>query len=169
MEEERAQEIYNRIKEEGLKAIDDYILTRSSEELFLDFKKSADDGKGKTLHPNDRNNLAKAISGFGNSEGGVIIWGIDCSRDSDGADVARAKHPIENVARFVSLLQSAVSACTIPPHSKVENFSIAENGKNSGFVATLITKSTSAPHQCVNDYKYYMRAGSSFTPVPHAV
>jgi len=169
MAEGRAQEIYNRVKKEGRKAIEEYISTRSSEGLFLDFKRSADDGKGKTLHDKDRNNLAKAISGFGNSEGGVIIWGIDCSKDCDGADVAKAKYPIENVARFVSLLQGAISACTVPPHPKVENFGIVENGKKSGFVATLITKSTSAPHQCINDYKYYMRAGSSFTSVPHAV
>lgn len=169
MEEERAKEVYNRIRKEGFKAIEGYIITRSSEEFFLDFKRSADDGNGKVLHGNDRNNLAKAISGFGNSEGGVVIWGIDCSKDYDGADVAKAKHPIENVARFVSLLQSAISACTIPPHAKVENFGVVEEGKNSGFVATLIPKSTSAPHQCINDYKYYMRVGSSFTPVPHAV
>lgn len=48
MAEGRAQEIYNRIKKEGHKAIEEYISTRSSEELFLDFKRSADDGKGKT-------------------------------------------------------------------------------------------------------------------------
>lgn len=169
MERERAREIYSRIKKEGIEVIEEYINTRKSEELFLDFKRSADNGQGKTLHDSDRSNLAKAISGFGNSEGGVVIWGIDCSKDCDGADIAKAKYPIDNVTRFVSLLQSAISSCTLPPHSKVENFCVANKDKNSGYVITLIPKSTSAPHQCIKDYKYYMRAGSNFAPVPHAV
>jgi hypothetical protein len=38
-----------------------------------------------------------------------------------------------------------------------------------GFVATLIPQSSHAPHQVVNGNLYYMRAGSNFVPVPHAV
>ncbi len=169
MEAERAREIYNKIKKDGLEAIDEYIAVRKAEELFLDFKRSADNGKGKFLDQTDRNNLAKAISGFGNSEGGVIVWGVDCSKDFDGADVAKAKHPIETVDRFVSLLQNVVSGCTTPPHSKVENHGIKQQGKASGFVITLVPKSMSAPHQCIYDYRYYLRAGSNFSQVPHAV
>ena len=69
----RAEEIFQKLKREGEAAIDEFILSRQSEELFLDFKRSHDGGKGKRLHDRDLNNLAKAISGFGNSEGGVII------------------------------------------------------------------------------------------------
>jgi hypothetical protein len=75
---DRAEEIFNRINEKGEAAIDDFILTRASEELFLAFKRSSDNGAGRILSQTDRNNLAKAVSGFGNSEGGVIVWGIDC-------------------------------------------------------------------------------------------
>lgn len=166
---ERAKEIYNKIKEKGIEAIDEFILERRSEELFLDFKRSADNGKGKFLHQNDRNNLAKAVSGFGNSEGGVIVWGVDCSKDFDGADVAKAKYPIDNVEKFVSLLQGAISGCTIPPHSKVENYGIKEQGKSSGFVVTYIPQSMSAPHQAIHKSQYYMRVGSNFAPVPHGI
>ncbi len=169
MEKERAREIYENIKKEGLKAIDDYIVTRQPEELFLDFKRSGDNGAGRTLHQDDRKNYAKAISGFGNSEGGVIIWGVDCSVDCDGADVAKARFPIENVERFLSLLQGAVSNSTIPAHSRVENYGIRQEGKQSGFVVSLIPKSMNAPHQVINNLQYYMRSGSSFSPVPHSV
>ena len=101
----RAEEIFERLKSDGVSAIDEFILNRQSEELFLDCKRSADHGRGpRTLHATDRDNLAKAISGFGNSEGGVIIWGVDASVDMDYADVARAKVLIENVARFKSWL-----------------------------------------------------------------
>ena len=165
----RAEEIFDRIKNNGESAIDEFILNRQSEELYLDFKRSADNGRGqRVLHSTDRDNLAKAISGFGNSEGGVIVWGVDASIDFDHADVARAKFPIENVARFKSWLEGSVSGRTIPAHTGVQNHAI-EIGEGKGFVATLIPKSELAPHQSIFDSRYYMRAGSSFFPVPHSV
>lgn len=165
----RAEEIFEKLKREGEAAIDELIMIRQSEELFLDFKRSANNGRGpKVLHETDRNNLAKAISGFGNSEGGVIIWGVDASPDADYADVANAKKPIENISRFVSWLEGTVSGRTVPPHIGIQNYPI-DIGSGKGFVATLITKSERAPHQAIPEQKYYMRAGSNFVPVPHAV
>ena len=112
---ERCLEIYERIKERGQAAIEEFIADRRSEDLFLDFKRSSDDGNGNRLSNNDRKNLAKAISGFGNSEGGVIVWGVDCSLDVDGADVAHTEVFINNPTRFSSLLQGVISGCTVPP------------------------------------------------------
>jgi len=66
----RAEDIFDRIVEQGEAAIDEFIQTRASEELFLDFKRSADHGHGTALHQNDRANFERAVSGFGNSEGG---------------------------------------------------------------------------------------------------
>lgn len=169
MQEERARDIFNQIKSKGIKAIDYYIKSKKAEELFLDFKRSANDGESDILDLNDRNNLSKAISGFGNSEGGVVIWGIDCSKDFSGADVAKAKKPIKNIQRFVSLLQSAVSGCTVPPHINVENYLIKGKRKNEGYAITLIPKSNNSPHQTIYNNQYYIRAGSSFVPSPHTV
>lgn len=165
----RAEEIYQRVLTEGVAAIEEFIAQRKAEELFLDFKRSADNGSGRRLHQNDRNNLAKAISGFGNSEGGVIIWGIDCSPGDDYADVARAKYPIQDVRRFLSWLEGATSGCTIPPHAGVKNHPIEIDEEGNGFVATLIPKSNHAPHQVVGKMQYYIRAGSDFVPTPHGV
>lgn len=164
----RAEEIFQKLKREGEAAIDEFILIRQSEELFLDFKRSHDGGKGKRLHDRDLNNLAKAISGFGNSEGGVIIWGVEASPDIDDADVAKARMPIVNVARFVSWLEGTVSGRTVPAHIGVQNHAI-DIGSGNGFVATLIPKSERVPHQAIPEEKYYMRAGSNFMPVPHGV
>src|SRR5207249_1986644 len=38
-----------------------------------------------------------------------------------------------------------------------------------GFAISYIPKSPVAPHQAVQVMQYYMRAGSSFVPVPHGV
>lgn len=165
----RAFELFSRIEKSGEPAILDFVTDRQSEELFLDFKRSADNGAGRRLHDNDRNNLSKAISGFGNSEGGVIIWGIDCTRDTDGADVARARVPIQNVRRFVSWLEGAVSGCTVPPHQGVRSIAVQQNDIGDGYAITLIPKSNHAPHQAVGRLQYFIRAGSDFVPTPHAV
>lgn len=165
----RAEEIFERIRQNGGIAIDEFIMTRKSEELFLDFKRSADNGTGRVLHSTDRDNLAKAISGFGNSEGGVIVWGVDCSKDKDYSDVAHSKVPIQNVKRFLSWLEGVVSGCTIPPHSGIQCHYISINAKDDGFVISYIPKSIHAPHQVIGKNQYYIRAGSNFVPTPHSV
>src|SRR5262245_18842226 len=113
----RAWDIFRRLQAEGEAAIDEYIVQRASEEPFLDFKLASPDG-------NDRHSLAKAISGFGNSEGGVVVWGVDCRPHAERGDVAHAKAPIDNPQRFKSKLEGAVSGCTVPPHSGVQHFVI---------------------------------------------
>jgi hypothetical protein len=149
----RPKVILEEILHKGESAIDDFIIDREAETLFLDFKRSADNGGGKKLHQNDRTNLARAISGFGNSEGGIIVWGVDCREDEDYADVAQAKFPLIDPQRYRSWLESAVSASTIPPHSEVEHHVIlSENGKE-GYVITYIPKSNHAPHQVISSGK----------------
>jgi hypothetical protein len=166
----RAEDLFRRLSDQGEANIDQMIQDRQSEELFRDFKRSADGGGGPRLHQTDRENLAKAISGFGNSEGGVILWGVDCRDLPAVGDVAQARVPIQNPQRFLSWLEGAVSGCTLPPHPGVRQVAIEQPGSHTGFVATLVPRSYLAPHQCVLGRPYYyIRAGSDFLPAPHGV
>lgn len=164
----RCDELFDRLREGEIGAIQTLIEEREFEQFFLDFKRSSCDGRDAHLSAIDRKNLAKAISGFGNSDGGVIIWGIDCSGGADGADVAQFEVAIENPRRFAAQLEGAVSGLTIPPHSSVENL-VIERDDATGFVVTLIPRSNRAPHRTVNSPQYYIRAGSNFVPAPHEV
>jgi hypothetical protein len=164
----RAEDLLERISSLGEVAVDELILERQCEELFLDFKRSSDDGAGIRLSNADRANLAKAISGFGNSEGGIVVWGVDCRPIEPHGDVARAKFKIENPRRFKSWLEGAVSGLTVPSHPSVSNL-VIEDELGKGFVITHIPRSYLSPHQCIRPTQYYMRAGSNFEPVPHGV
>lgn len=164
----RAEELFERIIAGGQAAIDEFISTRTSEELFLDFKRSTDNGNGVRLHQRDREHLAKAISGFGNSEGGVIVWGIDCSETPDNADVAHTRFPVTNPTRFKSWLEGVVSACTVPAHSGVRHHTIPIDADN-GYVVTHIPTGLGAPYQAIYVKRYFIRAGSDFVPTPHEV
>ena len=165
----RGDDFFKRITSRRVQAIDELIRDRETECLFLDFKRSADGGTGGKLHANDRDNLGKAISGFGNTEGGVIVWGVDCSGLPKDGDVAKAKVPIQNPQRFQSWLEGAVSGCTVPPHPGVVNQVIEIESGSKGFVVTHVPRSYLLPHQTVAKMVYYIRAGSSFTPASHSV
>ena len=165
---DRATELFNRVIEKGTKSIDEFIENAESEELFLDFKESSDRGCNSKLSKEDLSNFGVAVSGFGNSQGGIIIWGVRCKKKEDGSDVAYGKIPIENPKRFRSWLEGCVSGRTLPPHPTVRNY-VMEAENNSGYIVSLISKSDHAPHQEIKTLNYYMRAGSSFVKVPHDI
>lgn len=166
----RAEDIFEKLIYFGEDAIDEFLQNLQTEELFLDFKQAASDGKSmRTLHPNDRRNLGKAISAFGNSEGGVLVWGIECSRDLDIGDVAKAKVKVKNVHRFLSWLENAISGCTIPSHNKVRNHIISCDKDGNGYLATYIPKSDIAPLMTTTGSQIYIRSGSNNVPAPYAV
>jgi predicted HTH transcriptional regulator len=161
----RAEDLFERLERGGETEVLSFISQPVTEELFLDYKRSGDNGAGTSLDNNDRRNLAKAISGFGNSEGGVIVWGVDCRNDKMAGDIPISPPiRIQNPTRFKSLLEQATSGLTVPPHATVRHHSIAE-----GFVVTLIPSGLHAPYQTVGDLSYYIRAGSNFARAPHAV
>lgn len=166
----RAEDIFQKLVYFGEDAIDEFIIASQTEELFLDFKQAVSSGKNyTTLHRDDRKNLAKAISGFGNSEGGVIVWGVECSRDLEVGDVARAKVKVKNVHRFLSWLENAISGCTIPSHNKVRNHIVSVDKNGDGFVATYIPKCEIAPLMTTVGSTIYIRSGSNNVPAPYAV
>ena len=166
----RAEDIFQKLIYFGEEAIDDFIINSQTEELFLDFKQAVSTGKNfTTLHKDDRKNLAKAKSSFGNSEGGVIVWGVECSRDVEIGDVARAKVKVKNVYRFLSWLENAISGCTIPSHNKVRNHIISVDENGDGFIATYIPKSDIAPLMTTTGNTIYIRSGSNNVPAPYSV
>ena len=168
----RATELYEKFTGQGESAIDQFVAEQISEELFVDYKRVTNDGASPRLEQPDRENLARALSGFGNSEGGIVIWGVDCRNDPLRGDVPTTKYPIQNAKRFLSYLEGATSGGIIPPHDGVRHHLIERAGTEEGFVATFIPKSMYAPHQCiVGRYKgrYYIRAGSNFEQAPHGL
>ena len=161
----RAQELFERLQRDGLGAINQFVSDAEAEQLFLDFKRSADNGIGTNLHQNDSKNLGKAISGFGNSDGGVIIWGVD-SRIS-----LSAHYPLADAAQFRARLEAAISRSTTPPHPGVVNHVIPAEHAPQGYVATLVPKAEFGPIRALPPGAdgYFIRAGDSFFPIPHAV
>lgn len=173
---ERARELYERIRSGGCPAVQSLVEDSMNEDLFLDFKRSQSGGNFRKLGDNDRKNLARAVAGFANSEGGLLVWGVGSVRDPvSGCEVPRVD-PTDLVARprdFASQLNEAVSGVCLPVHNGVLNEPVFDSSDQPGYVVTYIPKGERTPYRAVikgeQDSKYLIRAGSSFVATPHDV
>lgn len=100
-----AENLYNEIKKLGISYIDNVVINKISENYYLEFK-TCEQGnylEKRSLSESDRKNFSRAISAFGNSEGGVIIWGIETGKAE--ADYASIKKPIKKHIKFPQSLR----------------------------------------------------------------
>ncbi|MCW7464062.1 AlbA family DNA-binding domain-containing protein [Leptospira limi] len=146
-------------------AIDRYVEEKEQENLFLDFKTA----KGGSLRSeDDKKNLSKALSGFANSAGGIIIWGVLAKKNDNNIDCATKCEPIQNISQFYSRLNELTGEFVQPLVEKVEHkILILDHAQDTGFAVSLIPESLSPPHMAVIDGRYYKRSGASFYPMEH--
>lgn len=136
----------------------------AEESLHLDFKLTKNsDFSAK----DDKETLARAISGFANSEGGLIVWGVDARKNEDGIDCAISAPGVDNVPLFVSRLKELSGDAVSPMLDGVEHRGLRrKNG--SGFAVTYVPPSDSGPHMAkLGLGHYYKRNGSSFLKMEH--
>jgi schlafen family protein len=146
-----------------LEDIEAFVSEGQEEHLYLDFKVAND----PSLSRDDRRNLAKALSGFANSDGGIIVWGIDCRKDDQGRDVASELKPIPRIATFLTHLNSLTPQLVSPSVKGVQH-RVLYDADGRGFAVSFIPSSDSAPHMAKGgEDRYYKRSGSSFLRMEH--
>lgn len=166
----RALELFGRLRDGGCSALEQLIADREPESLFLDFKRSPQDGVSKTLSPEDNKNLSKAISGFANSSGGIVVCGVDCRRHPATGNELAHKHPLADASGFTTKLQAAVSRTTIPPHPGVQVLYFDEPSQSpAGYVVVYVPQSLIGPIRALVSNHYHVRTGSDFSFLPHDV
>jgi hypothetical protein len=85
---EPAKELFNRFRERGIDEIRELVQRKQEETIFLEFKRKSHPTKA-VLNDDDKKNYSVALSGFANSEGGVIVWGVKAAKlDPESPDVA---------------------------------------------------------------------------------
>ena len=153
-----AKEIYDSLNAE---ADLQTIIGGQVENLHFDFKTKRD----LTTHIVDddlQKVLSKAISGFANADGGVIILGIDAPQGA-----APTFSVIQPFALFEQEVNSYISRATSFVVQGVLIKSVAIPSNNGGVVLVYVPKSDQAPHCSMKDKKYYQRIGDSFLPMEH--
>lgn len=143
----------------------DWIRDGKQEDLHLDFKRLTG---APDFSRDDKRNLATALSGFANSDGGLIVWGVDCRKGEDGIDCARAIVPIANVARVLGRLHSLTGEATVPRLVNVQHRAIFESGATAGVIVTVVHPSDVGPHMAkLGEDRYFKRSGESFYRMEH--
>jgi Schlafen, AlbA_2 len=133
------------------------------EDLHLDFKNVVD----PALARDDRKTLATAVSGFANSDGGIIVWGIDARPNAHGVDCASALREIPNVQLCLTRLNEFTGQCVSPIVDGVIHKAVPSSGA-AGLCASLIPSSDSGPHMAKGgEDRYYKRSGSAFYRLEH--
>ncbi|MCA9289805.1 MAG: ATP-binding protein [Phycisphaerales bacterium] len=150
---------------DGRAVLERWCAERVQEDLHLDFKTAG----SSFANASERKTLAKAISAFSNSAGGLVVWGVRArKRSGEDVDAADAIDAIPDVAAAMSRLQEYTSQATSPVASEVTHHLVYATADGSGAIATLIPASDTGPHMArLGEQRYYKRAGGSTYMLEH--
>src|ERR1039458_9049061 len=116
----------------GAKEIAEFIRLGKKENSHLDFKTVSN----ANLRGNDdKRNLAKSLSGFANSSGGIIVWGVDARKNAQGIDCASASAEIAPVRLFLSRLNELTGDAVSPIVDGIRH-KVIETAGTTGFALT---------------------------------
>lgn len=166
---DNAARIYQEVVQLGIEKIRFFVSEQQEENLFIDFKEKKNPTQSG-VSSDDKRVYAKALSGFSNASGGVIVWGVEGrKKGNDLPDVATALKPIKHLKKFLTDLNSLVSDAIVPLNTGIVNTPIfLSELEDEGFIVTFVPESEKPPHRAMcSDNKYYTRAGDSFILMEH--
>lgn len=142
------------------------------ENFFLEEKEESDKIEFKSFYDEEdkdfdkkRNKVLKSISGFLNSEGGIIIWGAPCGQNVEGKKEKIFKGKLSPVSRLLekdSFIRKVTNSIT--PAPRPIRFQPIERDGEYIYVIE-VEQSPYPPHQFQNNY--YMRLDGQTVPAPH--
>ena len=133
------------------------------EHLQLDFKTV----RAAHIDRDDRKRLAKYLSGFANSSGGLVIWGVVARKNDHGVDCATASEEISPLGLFLTQLNNFTGQAVSPMVDGVRH-RIIETAADRGYAITLVPESISGPHMAkLGEDRYWKRSGDSFYKMEH--
>jgi len=140
-----------------------FVADGREEDVHLDFKIVSD----PSLSRDDRKNFAIALAGFANSDGGIVVWGVDARPNAQGVDCASALREIPNVQQCLTKLNEFTGQFASPIVDGVVHRLIPSVG-GAGFCVSLIPSSDSGPFMAKGgEDRYYKRSGSGFYRLEH--
>ena len=164
------RELFDRLSSEGEAGIQRLIHERMQEGVQIDFKQKGDPKKGG-FDANDKKILAKAVSGFANSAGGLLIWGVNAEKGPDGIDCAQAPAaPIAQIELFLSEATTLVGQLIQSRHDGIHLRTVpSASAPGAGYLLIYVERSERRPHrsEASGQKQYFTRAGDSFFEMEH--
>lgn len=116
-----------------------------------------------------KTHIAKALSGFSNTEGGLVIWGLSTTKHShSGLDIITQIEPIGSCEQFKKQIEKISPLLNTPPITNILLKTIKNKPHDTkGVVLAYIQKSNSFPVQSLSDNLFYFRSGDEFSKAPY--
>ncbi len=111
--------------------------------------------------------LGRALSGFANAEGGVLVIGMKTAQmQSSTVDVASALAPSADAELVRNRIAGMVPEILDPELPGIAVYFIAEPSAG-GFVVVDVPRSETRPHMSMKDHRYYRRDSQSTHIMAH--
>jgi len=136
--------------------LDKFVETNTKENLFLEFKKKENNNNPDLGEP-DKKNFSEALSQFANSDGGVLVFGVETQKPNDHA---KKLFPVQNPEEFLSRLLKFLPEAVQPSVDGVEG-KVVRHDNNSGYVIFIIPVSFRTPHRAMVKSREYYKRGQS--------
>lgn len=167
----RAVEFFRQLKSHPQPAqfIRKLVADQTPESDFLEFK------AGRILEKDIKKYWSQALSGFANTEGGVLIFGVRTDRIDVGSgrpiDAAADIDLVPNPAPLAQLLKDNYLHATVDPVLGVEYLPIEDQPDGGGFAVCLVPEGSHKPYRAELDASknYFQRAGDSFVIINHSL
>lgn len=171
---DQGRELFERLKGEGWALLEEWRAAQEPETLHLEFKRK-EDAKTATIDAGDRDNVARTLSAFANTEGGLLVLGVAAGGGSrEGFDRASGVAPIVNAEQFGGALERIVRSITNPPIAGLMVTRVEKpDAAPAGIVAIYVPRSAGGPHRVTNagksNDKYYVRTAAGAQVIPHSL
>lgn len=137
------------------------------ESTILDFKKFGSEGNCQEFNTDkDKMNIAKTLSGFANTEGGIVIWGVSTKKRGT-VDYASSFQKCNDPDRALSQLKR-LSHDAVSPMVPGLTHEIIRLQDKTGILKTYVPKMEDVPRMAMHGFnRYYGRVDDSFRPLNH--
>jgi schlafen family protein len=118
-----------------------------------------------------KNYLAKALSGFGNANGGIVVYGVSTIKhEHSGTDVLKQVEYVGACSDFANSIRAVIPRLTTPPIMNSEVKTIKDNEtETKGIVIVYCPKTIGNPIQSTCDDHFYIRMGDEFKYLPYDI
>jgi len=171
---DQGRELFERLKAQGWALIEEWRAAEEPETQFLEFKRKANPSIA-TVGPEDRDNIAKAVSSFANGDGGLLVIGVAAGGGNrEGFDRVTGVVLINDAEKFGGAVEVLVRTSTEPPIPGLMVWPIEKpDAAPMGVVAVYVPPSLARPHRAtstgrVNNH-YYMRTAAGAHVIPHSM
>lgn len=139
------------------------LIGKVKEGLYIEFKKKKHPLKGE-LDEADGRQFSRALSGFANADGGVLVWGVETNQNA----CASVLRPIACVEVFTDALKKSIINATQPVVDNVKIETLPGSPIGHGYVKCFIPSSDKTPHRAMLYCReYFKRTTEGFYRLEH--